>query len=148
MKSERSTCHITEVEDPGGCQQTDPTDAEPEESPRPPRRLHPCSRRAPVLSCPPLRTCLRSPLRIQLACCSSWLLYSWLWSPSTALRDDGDVRPGIRISAFSSSLSVRARGLQLRQTHSAPSTKTGVTTSFLPSLRHFLLMGVFSWGKC
>lgn len=44
----RSTCNITEIEDPGGCEQTDSTDAEPREEarlPRSPRRPHPASRR-------------------------------------------------------------------------------------------------------
>ena len=41
-----STCNIIEVKDPGGCEQTDSTDAEPGEEPRlprSPRRLHPAA---------------------------------------------------------------------------------------------------------
>lgn len=49
------------MKDPGGCDQTDPADAEPGEEqrlPRSPRRLHPARRRRSPGS--PLRTCRRS----------------------------------------------------------------------------------------
>ena len=62
----RSTCKLGEIKDPGGCQKTDSTDAEPREEPREeprlprsPRRLHPAARRRPThnISRPPsLRT--------------------------------------------------------------------------------------------
>lgn len=111
----RSTSNITEVEDPGGCEQTDSTDAEPEESPRlsrSPRRLHPASRRrSPVLrsehvvavaaTFPHTAGFLLSGCNwpVALVFCFTVFQLSWLWSPSTMQEDVGDVRPGISISA-------------------------------------------------
>lgn len=85
----RSTCNITEIEDPGGCEQTDSTDAEPREEarlPRSPRRPHPASRRfsAQKNMSPRCRSSSkhRSPLLprwIKLLCFSSFFPIYRLW---------------------------------------------------------------------
>lgn len=110
----RSTCNIIEVEDPGGSEQTDSTDAEPEEEsrlPRSPRRLHPASRRSPVLRSEHVfavaATSLTQPVSsvwIQLACCSSFLLYRL--SAILALVSIHDTERCWRCSAWHQHLSI------------------------------------------